>query len=162
MKTVFRLTALLLLFGVISCSAFGEAPGNGLDVKLEMAKAPALNEPVVVTTTVKAAQDTAARVYLNFFSAKVEIVNGSSEWNIDLKQGVPATFTTTLKFVEEREHIIDALASGKQGMHGGASIRVYVTRTGGTFDIPVPTVGPRPLPTPTYPDLTPRHLTPSA
>ncbi|MBI5880332.1 MAG: hypothetical protein HZB53_21995 [Chloroflexi bacterium] len=143
MKTIFRVLICLSLLNVVGCIVPGASPGYGLDVKLVMAKAPALNEPVVVTTTVTAGQDTRVSAHLDLFQARAEVLSGFTEGSFDLRKDIPAIFTTTLRFIEERGHLVVVDAYGTQGMHGAASVGVYVTRTGGTFDMPRPTPGPQ-------------------
>jgi len=151
MKTAFRVALYLLLLNTVSCIAPGASPGNGLDVKLVMAKAPALNEPVIITTTIAASQDMRVTAHLDLFLAKAEIMSDFTDGSFDLKKDVSATLTTTLRFIEERGHLVTVDAYGKQGTHGAASVGVYVTRSGGTFDMPIPTPGPRMPQTPILP-----------
>jgi len=151
MKAKWAVVLCLVLLALPGCSN-GPRPPGGINVKLEMAKAPRLNEPVEVTLTVEAEEDAPGTEVGLQLAPTVIVVDGEGRWKTDLKAKSPVTFSTTIKFTNEGYFDVRAFALCQregQPTLGGESKTVYVhvTKEEGSFGIPTATPGlPRPAP----------------
>lgn len=140
MKAKWVVVVCLVLLALPGCSN-GPRPPGGISVKLEMAKAPRLNEPVEVTLTVEAEEDAPGTEVGLQLAPTVIVVDGEGKWRADLKANRPATFSTTIKFTNEGYFDVRAFALCQregQPTLGGESKTVYlhVTKEEGSFGIP--------------------------
>lgn len=112
-------------------------PSTPITLKLQIAKAPRLDEDVLVTGIAKSAYDaprTVARVEL---PKGAILVSGKLNWTGDLVAGVPVELSAIIRFIKEGNWIIRATAIHKvdeQNSWGDVqSIYLNVTKESGKF-----------------------------
>ena len=106
----------LAIFGIIfvsGCAQGGNSTlSSGVTAKLEISKAPTLNENAELTFTITTIRD-ASNVSAKFILPEgFEFVSGNLNWNGELKENQPMQLKATIKAVKTGEWTIIGAVSG--------------------------------------------------
>ena len=140
------LPLLLLGCGVTGWPPSETSTSSPITVKLEMSKAPRLNEPVMITCTVISvfsAPNSVAQIEL---PSGATLIDGNLSWQGDLEPGSPVHLSGTIKFIEEGQWIIKAFAKhiidDNNCWGDGKFIYVTVTKYSGKYGFTTETSNP--------------------
>ena len=134
--------AVALLIAMLGCGAPSLAPepspASPIVLDLVMAKAPRVGEAAIVTCSIKSAFDAPASVATIELPEGAVLLDGNLEWSGDLRQDVPVQLSATIRFVEEGEWVIKAVAKhviDEQNWWGDEDyIYLTVTEESGSFE----------------------------
>ncbi|HKO96195.1 MAG TPA: hypothetical protein VJU86_04345 [Pyrinomonadaceae bacterium] len=108
-----------------------------ITLKLELSKAPKLNEKVTIRCIVQSHVDAPGTVAEIGLPQSAKKISGNVSWIGKLEKGVPLTFTAVIKFVAEGNWVISARAIRKIDENNSwgdmDSIYINVTKKAGKF-----------------------------
>ena len=143
------------------------APTTPINVDLNIAKAPRLNEIVALSCVVWSDLDGPASTASIELPEGAVLVDGNLKWEGDLQKDIPVQFSATIKFVEEGQWEIKAVANRvvSESYRWGDADYIYLTvkKDSGSFSFDTNTSEPVVELEPesqTQPDKTPQRWLP--
>ncbi len=155
---IWLLITSLLSLTLVACGATAPGGGScdheGLCIDIELQEPIQMNEPVGVTVVVESEKDLSGLEVVLWFSAPDIVVDGDSEWVIDIKAGESRQFSTAIHFPREGRFLVHAGVLHPVGRMVQDYVPVRITVLGGTaypketpsFIEPVEPVTPTVLP----------------
>lgn len=91
-------------------SPSGDDPSTPLVIKLDMAKAPQVDQEVEVTLEVRAYRDAPGASAEIVLPPQARLISGDLKWQGDVRVDAPARLTIRLAFAQAGEYVIEATA----------------------------------------------------